>query len=1100
MSNYNNIQKKLHQFIQKYYLNELIKGALLFFAIGVLYFIFTLFVEHFFWLKPAARTVLFVLFILVELALIVVYIAFPLFKLWGLQKGINDSEAAKIIGNHFPKVSDKLLNMIQLREYASGSELIEASIEQKSMELQPVPFKKAIDFSSNKQYVKYTLIPVVIYLLVLITGNITIFNDSFTRVVHFKNQYQPPAPFSFQLLNSTLDVIEGQPFTVELETSGEVVPEDAKINFDNESYFLENLGNGKFQYTFANVHSSKEFYVEANGIYSNTYEVRLIATPVITNLTLVFNYPAYTGKKNEVIKNTGNAIVPQGTEISWQVETLQTNNVVFTDSKLKEDFKKATNDYFSFVKVVQRSTNYKITTSNEFLKNYESLNFIIEVVRDEFPKIEVQSNIDSISRGPAQFVGQLSDDYGISKLQVVCYDKNNPKQVRSHRLDILNTSYTEFYYVFPDGIETEEGVDYEFYFEVYDNDRVNGNKRSKSKLFSYYKKTEKELNDELLEEQKETIEDISKSVKDTKKESKELQKFQNEIQKKADINWNDSKKLQEFVNRQNQYQEMFQKQTEQLEQNLNEKKVSDDLVEKKEELQKRIEETKKLNDQQKLLEELNKLTEKINKEDLVEKLKDIAKKNKQNEQSLERILELTKRFYVEQKANQIAEKLEELSKEQDKLSKENEKDVAKDEQKKLNEKFSEIKKNIDDLNKMNKDLKRPMKLKSDVDTLNEITEELEKALAKLNSESPKNAKKNQKNASKKMKELSKSMEQSMMSMEGEMIDENIEDLRKIVENLIEFSFQQETLIDEFSSSDVNNPDFAKNIKNQFLLKEYFEHIDDSIYMLSLRLVKMGAGIQKEVSNVHYNMDESLDNFSDNRFDQGISNQRFVLTSANTLANQLSDLLESLMNASSSMGKGKGKGSQPDFALPDIIKKQGELSEQMKKGLEKKEGEGEEKGEGEVNNKGERGGSEGMDEELYEIYKQQAILKQLLKEGMGDSQDGKKEGIAKVVKEMEALEQEMIEQGFTKDVIERMEKLQYELLKLEKAEIKQGLDDQRESETNFNNFELNKIEQLKLQNIYFNYNEILNRQSLPLRSIYKKKVQEYFKTVQKNDSI
>ena len=316
MSNYSYIQKKLHEFIQKYYVNELIKGALLFFAIGVLYFIFTLFVEHFFWLKPTARTVLFVLFIVVELALIAVYIAFPLFKLWGLQKGINESEAAKIIGNHFPEVSDKLLNMIQLREEESGSELIEASIEQKSSELKLVPFKKAIDFSKNKKYLKYALVPIVIYVLVLITGNITIFNDSFTRVVHFKNQYQPPAPFSFQLLNNSLDVIEGQTFTVEIETVGEVVPEDAKIYFDNESYFLENLGNGKFQYTFSTIHKSKEFYVEANGIYSNTYKVKLIATPVITNLTLVFNYPTYTGKKNEVIKNTGNAIVPQGTKIN----------------------------------------------------------------------------------------------------------------------------------------------------------------------------------------------------------------------------------------------------------------------------------------------------------------------------------------------------------------------------------------------------------------------------------------------------------------------------------------------------------------------------------------------------------------------------------------------------------------------------------------------------------------------------------------------------------------------------------------------------------------------------------------------------------------
>jgi len=107
----------------------LIKGLLLFFSIGLLYFIFTLFIEYFLWLKPTARTVLFLLFILVETGLFVFYILIPIFKIWGIQKGINEMDASKIIGNHFPEVKDKLLNMIQLKRIEQNSELIEASIE-----------------------------------------------------------------------------------------------------------------------------------------------------------------------------------------------------------------------------------------------------------------------------------------------------------------------------------------------------------------------------------------------------------------------------------------------------------------------------------------------------------------------------------------------------------------------------------------------------------------------------------------------------------------------------------------------------------------------------------------------------------------------------------------------------------------------------------------------------------------------------------------------------------------------------------------------------------------------------------------------------------
>jgi len=378
-----------------------------------------------------------------------------------------------------------------------------------------------------------------------------------------------------------------------------------------------------------------------------------------------------------------------------------------------------------------------------------------------------------------------------------------------------------------------------------------------------------------------------------------------------------------------------------------------------------------------------------------------------------------------------------------------------------------------------------MKLPDTKDDSDEIDEELNKAMEELKVGKPGNAKKSQKAASKKMKELSESMQQSMEAMEGESIDENIDDLRKIVENLIEFSFRQEALLEKFSSSDNHHPDYPKNIKQQHMLKEYFEHIDDSLYVLSLRLVKMSSLIQKEVSDTYYYIDESFSNFTENKIMLGISDQQFVITAVNNLANTLSNLLESLMNASSSFVK--GKGSAQEFGLPDIIKKQGELSDKMKDGLKQGEKSGK-KGESKPGEGGEQ-----MSNEVYEIYKQQAKLRELLKEILGKDGKSSGNGSGDAVKQMEDLEKEFLEKGFTQEIIQKMQQLQYELLKLEKAKLQQGEDQKRKSETNIKEFQKRNIDKLKLQNQYFNYNEILNRQSLPLRSIYKKKVQEYFKT-------
>ena len=137
MSSFNHIQNKLEAFIRKYYLNDLIKGAILFFAIGLLYFLATLFIEYTLWLSSAGRTILFWLFVVVELALLTKFIIIPLTKLFKLQSGIDYKKASQIIGRHFPEVNDKLLNVLQLKEDSKESELLLASIEQKSEELPP---------------------------------------------------------------------------------------------------------------------------------------------------------------------------------------------------------------------------------------------------------------------------------------------------------------------------------------------------------------------------------------------------------------------------------------------------------------------------------------------------------------------------------------------------------------------------------------------------------------------------------------------------------------------------------------------------------------------------------------------------------------------------------------------------------------------------------------------------------------------------------------------------------------------------------------------------------------------------------------------------
>jgi hypothetical protein len=1070
----------------------LIKGTILFVAFGLLYFLFTLLVEYFLWLRPTQRSILFYVFVLVELTLLIKYIVIPFSKMLGLQKGITIAEASKIIGRHFPEVDDKLLNVLQLYQNKEQSELLLASIEQKSASLQPIPFQKAIDFKGNIKYLKYLAIPLTIWFFSWISGKDFIFQESLNRVVHYQTAYEPPAPFSFIVVNDKMSVIEGQQFELQVETVGTVVPENVQISFNGENYFLKDINVGTFSYVFNTMKEPVQFYLEANGVRSKDYEIEVIKIPAIIDFLMVMDYPAYTGNKDELINNTGNATIPEGTTITWKINTKETDSLSFLSNAVS-NFLLKKEDEFSITKRIKDKLEYQISSSNKNLRNYEKLHYSIDVIKDEFPTIQVKSDIDSVTRGPVQFAGQLSDDYGLRKLELVYYDSNDVKETKRKLIAINKGAFEEFYYIFsPDSdLEIEQGKSYRIYFEVFDNDSVNGSKSTKSQVFTYYNKTKEVITDDLLKEQKQRLDDLNNTSKESEKLNKELEDFSKELKKKPNLNWNDKKEFDQFLERQEKYQQMLLRQTDQLIENLNEQEMNENdnsIKEKKDELLKRMEETKELQKRDDLLKELQKMAEKLDKENMLDKLDKLSQKNKQETRSLEMLLERTKRFFVEKKANQISNKLDSLSQKQEKLSNEPQNNAEK--QQKLNEQFDAIQQDFDELEKQNHELIQPMVFpitKQDEQVIDKLQD---KALEELkdqksnsddgkdpdNNNSQKAAQLHQKAASKKMKQLGEKMQGAMSAMQGEMINENIDDLKAILENLLTFSFDQEQLMLSLEGIDANSADFPNKLKKQQLLKEHFEHVDDSLYALSFRVQQLSAGIQEHLTEAHYNIEKSLENIAENRIQLGVSNQQYTMTSANSLADMLSDLLNSLQNANS----GQGKGNQNQFTLPDIIQKQKGLSNQMQKNTEQNSKEGE---------KGQQG--EKMSGELYQIYKQQNELRQALQEML--QQEGKEGSKGnKAVKQMEELEKELLEKGFTQEVMQQMMRLEYELLKLEDAMQQQGEDTKRKSETNQKTYELKAIPPLKHPKLYFNSNEVLNREPLPLKSIYKKKVQEYFK--------
>jgi hypothetical protein len=1126
------IYAKLEAFIKKYYTNELIKGILLFTGFGLLYFLFTLFIEYFLWLKPLGRTLLFWLFIGVEVFLLFRFILFPIFKLFKLQKGIDYNQASAIIGNHFTEVSDKLTNFLQLsasENSAESSELMLASIEQKANSLQPIPFGNAINFNSNRKYLPLALIPILLFAVFYISGNSNIISQSLNRVVHFNATFLPPAPFKFVVLNSNLQTEQNKDFVVKMESIGNVVPENVMIHIGDESYFMESSQPGKFEFKIEKPVENVSFSFEGNSVSSEEYELKVITVPSIANFEMVLNFPSYLKKKSETIQGTGNAIVPEGTLVTWKMNTQSTQEIVWKDENATLKFNKAENE-FKLSKNIAQNTEYQILTSNNKVKNYEKLDYQLSVIKDQHPTITVAPAPDSLKLDKNYVLGRLGDDYGLSKLQVVFYERNKPQTAKRGTIPVKQAVFDQFVFSFPSNLPVEEGVSYEYYFEVFDNDAPHGFKSTKSSVFSDRVSTTDEVHDLELQQQNQNINGLSKSLKNQTKQISEMDKIQNTGKEKDNLEFKDQQKINDFIKRQKQQDEMMKQFAEKMNKNLD--KYKDDKKDKTaEDLQKRLENADKdLEKNQKLLDELKNLNDKLNSEELFDKMEKFKQISKNQSRNLEQLVELTKRFYVEKKAGQVAEKLNKLAEKQEQLSNKD-KENTQDKQEEINKAFDKIQEDLKDLKKENETLKKPMDIPSDASKEKDLKDDLQKASDELNKKNTSSAKQKQKSASKKMKSMAQQMDSSMEGGEQEQLEEDVAMLRQVLDNLLAYSLTQEDVMKQFKSMKLGSSIYTKNIKVQQNLKQQFKHVDDSLFALSLRNPKVAEDVTKEIGNVQYNVDKAIESLTDVQVPKGVSHQQYAVSSANKLADFLSDLLNNMQMSMSKPGAGKPKpGQGQGMQLPDIIQKQKGLADKMKDGMKQgekpgdKPGEkpGEKPGQGQggksgqsqngqgkdgqgkdgqsgkdgKNGKGEKNNNEGEDgegdaEKIMEIYKEQVKLreelqKELAKKGL-DSQG------RSVVEQMKQSEKQLLNKGFKNENLQRILNIQQELLKLNNAVQQQGQDTKRQSETNKTEF-TNRINALPSSLLdYLNSVEILNRQSLPLRSNFNQKVQEYFNT-------
>ena len=1112
MNSFNTLLHQIDSFIRKYYKNQLVKGLILLVGVFLLSFLFVTSLEFFGRFNSLIRAFLFFTFLLINSFILTFYVIIPLLKLFSFGKTISREQASTIIGEFFPEISDRLINTLQLSSLLTSKgasyELVKASIEQRSKSISSIPFVNGIDLKKNYKYFKW-IFPLLLVTFLLALFFPAIFTQSTKRVVNYDKEFKMDAPFEFILKNKNFQLQEGEDLQINVQTIGNLLPSKVYLVSSQGKFLMQKSTRIDNSFLLERLSTDLKFHFEANGFTSASYFVKVQPKATIGVLNAQLNFPSYIGRKDEFIENIGDIDIPEGTKVTWFVKTKNTSSVVFNFGNKKESF--STTD-IEFSKVFKSSQQLKLIYKNAFVSKIDSVNYFYQVTKDAFPEIHTHELKDSLITSVRYFTGELMDDYGISQLYFVYKINSSGKLIeKKKKISVLSSTHQQFNFAIDfkeENLSLNDRIDY--YFEVFDNDGVNGPKSSKSSLSSFQLPSLDKLNEQRDSEQDLAKDKMNKLFTKAQQFEKNVDRLKKDLLNDKSSEWNKLNQLQQLKEQQKSIEKELNSLQNQMNESIENKnelsELDKDLIAKQEMIQDLLD--KVMDDELKdLLNKLEDLMKSNDNENLNKKLEKLEVKSQDMQKQLDRSLELLKKMQVNEKIDAVEKELNELSKEQESLkdkldNNKIDKESSIKKQNEINKRFEELKEDLKELNKLNDQLLAPLPLTPSSETEKDIQNELNNAKDALEKGNEKKATKNQQKAASEMKKLSDELNKKQSSANKKQKGEDMESIRLLLENLITLSFNQESILKDFTSLSTNDPSYKSKGRLQRSLMDDFKLVEDSLLRLAKRQASIATFIDKELNTINENFNSSIEAIDEHQKNRITTYLQFAMTGINNLALLLNESLQNMQSEMNADGKGDGScpnpkpgksGSGGDVDdMKEMLKKQLEKLEKAKQQGGKKPGD---KPGGSLPNGKEGQGMSGK--EIAKMAAQQSALRQRLEQLKKElNNDGKGSGnkLNPLIKSLEQQEKDLINRTKNSDLIKRQKEILTRLLESEEALREKGFDEKRQSKSgkdykNSNLKSINEYNQKKLKQI-----DLIKTIEPVYKKYYKDKSSSYFNEV------
>ncbi len=251
--------------------------------------------------------------------------------------------------------------------------------------------------------------------------------------------------------------------------------------------------NGQYEGMLFDLAAPLDYFVEAAGVRSAVYTLKVVELPYVQRLDLEYHFPAYTGLPPQKIEDGGDIAVLKGTEVRLRaIPTMEAAaGQIVLDDKPGGDFdagRRRGSRACSAAFTVKKDGFYRLELNAPGGDRVPaSAQYTIDALADQPPTVSISKPGRDTTASPIEEVfveARAEDDFGVKDLDLVYSVNGGPeKTVRlfngTKRLPEVSAGHT-FYL---EELNVQAGDFVSYYAKAIDNDAVDGPKPAMSDMY-----------------------------------------------------------------------------------------------------------------------------------------------------------------------------------------------------------------------------------------------------------------------------------------------------------------------------------------------------------------------------------------------------------------------------------------------------------------------------------------------------------------------------------------------------------------------------------------------------------------------------------------